>query len=98
MRACVGEQASYVLTAEPTHHDLYAPSEGLDLPYFVAYNAVLCIMLTRIFGPNFQGKISFISIFNSIIYYLYLETKPIIVFQGIILYMDIINYILDLHF
>ena len=44
-------------------------------------------MHTHIFGPNFQEKKAFILSFNSIIY-LCLETKLIIVFQGIILHVD----------
>ena len=50
---------------------------------------LLCIMHTHILGPNFQGKKSFVLIFNSI-FCLYLETKLIVISQGIILYTDII--------
>ena len=46
-------------------------------------------MHTHVLGPIFQGKTSSFLIFNSFIF-LYLETKPIIIFQGIILHTDII--------
>lgn len=32
------------------------------LPYFAEYNALPCIMCTHFFGPDFQGKISFVLI------------------------------------
>ena len=47
-------------------------------------------MCIHVFAPNFQGKKSFILIFNSIFINLYLETKLMILFQSIILHMDII--------
>ena len=53
-----------------------------------AYRILLCITHTHIFGPNSWEK-SFNFLFQFFIY-LYLETKPIIVLQGIILHLDII--------
>ena len=48
-------------------------------------------MHTYIFGPNFHEKeISHFNFLIQLFTYLYLETKPIISFQGIILHMDII--------
>ena len=48
-------------------------------------------MHTHVFGPNFQEEKSFALIFKfSLFIYLYLETKPIIVFQGITLHTDTI--------
>ena len=48
-------------------------------------------MCTHIFGPNFQGKkISRFNFLIQLFIYLYLETKTIIVLQGIILYIDIV--------
>ena len=41
------------------------------------------------FWPKLSGKKSFNFLIQLFIY-LYLETKPIIVFQGIILHMDIV--------
>ena len=56
----------------------------------VAVCSVLsCILCTHVFGPNFQEKKSF-NFLIQLYSYLYLETKPIIVFGGIILHMDII--------
>ena len=43
-------------------------------------------MHTHVLGPNFQEK----KICFNFLTYLYLETKPIIIFQGIILYTDIV--------
>ena len=57
----------------------------------MTYHILPSVMCTHAFVPNFQEKKSFILVFNSIIY-LYLETKLIIIFQGIILHMDIIIY------
>ena len=55
------------------------------------YNVLLCTMRTHVFGPNFQeNKVVCFNFFNSIFIYLYLEIKPIIIFQGIILHMDIV--------
>ena len=47
-------------------------------------------MRTHISGPNFQEKIFHFNILIQLFTYLYLETKPIIVFQGITLHTDII--------
>ena len=49
-------------------------------------------MHAHIFGPNFQEKQSFVVIFkfNYLFIYLYLQTKPITVFQGIILRTDVV--------
>ena len=47
-------------------------------------------MRTHISGPNFQGEKIFFNVLIQLFIYLYLETKPIIVFQGIILHMDIV--------
>ena len=49
-------------------------------------------MRTHVFGPNFQGKKKIFR-FNFLIQffiYLYLETKPIIIFQGIVMHTDIV--------
>ena len=43
-------------------------------------------MCTRILGE----KIFHFNVLIQLLIYLYLETKPIIIFQGIILHMDII--------
>ena len=62
-----------------------------SLLYFAMYNALLCIMRTHVLGPNLQEKKIFH--FNFLIrlfIYLYLETKLIIVFQGIILHTDVV--------
>ena len=53
---------------------------------FAGYNVLLCIMCTRILGE----KIFHFNVLIQLLIYLYLETKPIIIFQGIILYMDIV--------
>ena len=48
-------------------------------------------MRTHVFGPNFQEKKIFHVNFSiQFLVYLYLERKPIIIFQGIILHMDIV--------
>ena len=47
-------------------------------------------MHTHIFGPIFQEKIFHFDFLIQLFIYLYLETKWIIVFQGISLYTDII--------
>ena len=47
-------------------------------------------MHTRGFGTNFQKKIFHFNFLIQFFTYLYLETKPIIVFQVIILHMDIV--------
>ena len=69
----------------PEMPNLTLPLKG---PHLI-YRILPYIMHTHIFGPNFQEKKKS---FNFLIQflYLYLETKPIIVFQGIILHMDII--------
>ena len=54
------------------------------------YTVLLCIMHSHVFGPNFQEKIFHFNILIQVFIYLYIETKLIMVFQGIILYMDII--------
>ena len=55
------------------------------VPYFAVYNAH-----PRVW-PKLSGEKSFILIFLiQLFIYLYLETKPIIMYQGIILYADII--------
>ena len=48
---------------------------------------LLCIVHTHVFGPNFPEKNVAFQFFHSM-FYLYI--KPMIIFQGIILYMDII--------
>ena len=60
------------------------------------YHILLCIMHTHIFGADFQGGNLSFKFLNSVIYlfiylfiYLYLETKPMIIFQGIILCTDV---------
>ena len=58
-----------------------------ELLYFVLYNVFLCIVHTHVFGPNFPEKNVAFQFFHSM-FYLYI--KPMIIFQGIILYMDII--------
>ena len=53
-------------------------------------NVLQCITCTHVFGPNCQEKnLTLIFSFNSFVYF-YLETKLIIVFQAIILHMDIV--------
>ena len=49
-------------------------------------------MHTHVFGPNFQEKKPFCFNF-SIQFFIYfcLETKPMIIFQGIILHTDIVT-------
>ena len=47
-------------------------------------------MHTHIFGPNFQEKNFGFNFLIQLFIYLYLETKLIIVFQGIILHTDIV--------
>ena len=47
-------------------------------------------MCTHVFGPNFQEKNLLFNFLIQLFIYLYLETKLIIVFQGIILHMDIV--------
>ena len=54
------------------------------------YHILPCIMCTHIFGPNFQEKIFCFNFKIQCFIYLQLETKPIIIFQGISLHMDII--------
>ena len=54
------------------------------------YHILPCIMCVHIFVPNFQEKIFHLNTFNSIFIYLCLETEPIIIFQDIILHMDIV--------
>ena len=56
------------------------------IPYFAMYNVFPCIVCTHVFGPNFQEKKIFILIFK-LIDYIY---KLIIIFQGIILHIDIV--------
>ena len=51
--------------------------------------ALPCMMHTHVFGPNFQEKKS-VSFLIQFIMCLYLETKLMIIFQGIILHTDII--------
>ena len=46
-------------------------------------------MSTHIFGPNFQEKIFHLNFVIQFFIYLYFETKPIIIFQGVILHTDI---------
>ena len=53
-----------------------------------SYRISPCRTPTHDFGPNFQEKKPFILI--QFFIYLCLETKPIIIFQGIILHADII--------
>ena len=43
-------------------------------------------MHTHVFGPNFQENF----FFNQLFIYLYLQTKPIVVFYDIILHTDIV--------
>ena len=47
-------------------------------------------MYTHVLGPNFQEKIFPFIFLIQLFIYLYLETKPIIEFWGIILHTDII--------
>ena len=47
-------------------------------------------MHLHIFGPDFEEKIFHFNFLIQLFMYLYLGTKPIIVFHGIILHMDII--------
>ena len=48
-------------------------------------------MCTNVFGPNFQGKKIFhFNFLIQLFIYLFIETQPVIVFQGIILHLDII--------
>ena len=77
--------------AVETHPQVREPGRELatGLPCFAVYNVHLH------FGPNFQEKN--LLILNSIMYvrryvcmYLFLETKPVIVFQGTTLHMDIV--------
>ena len=49
-----------------------------------------CIMCIHIFGSNFQEKIFHFNFLIQLFIYLYLETKLIIIFQDIILHMDIV--------
>ena len=49
-----------------------------------------CIMRSHIFGPTFKKKIFRFNFLIQLFIYLYLQTKPIIIFQGIILHVDII--------
>ena len=60
------------------------------LPHFALYTAPSCAMHTQLFGPNFQKKIFHLNFLIQLFIYLYLETKPSIVFQGIILHTDIV--------
>ena len=63
-----------------------------QIPYFAVYNALPWTICTHVFGPNFQEKKSFFFYFLiQLFIYVYLETKPMIIFQGIILHMDIIT-------
>ena len=55
------------------------------MPCFTMYNVHLH------FGPSFQGEKSFNFLIQLFIY-LYLETKLIIIFWGIILHTDIIAF------
>ena len=81
------------LTASPT--EARTPLQGRDchIHFCIAYtkhSALPCRMHTHIFGPIFQEKIFHFDSLIQLFIYLYLETKWIIVFQGISLYTDII--------
>ena len=78
---CLGKWLAWLLVTE----------EGREkLSYFDVYNALPCIICTHVFGPNFQGKQSFILIFNSIIYVFILRSKTNDRVPGYILHTDII--------
>ena len=47
-------------------------------------------MYTHVLGSNFQEKIFHFNFLIQLFIYLYLETKLIIIFQDIILHMDIV--------
>ena len=47
-------------------------------------------MCTHVFGPNFEEKIFRFNFLTQVFIYLYLETKLIVIFQDIILHMDIV--------
>ena len=53
--------------------------------YFAVYN------VHPRFWPKLSGKIFHFNFLIQSLIYLYLGTKPIIVFQGIILHMDIVT-------
>ena len=54
------------------------------IPYFAVYNAHPC------FWPKLSGKKIFhFNFLIQYVIYLYLETKPVIIFQGMILHMDV---------
>ena len=57
------------------------------VPYFAVYNALLCIMRSLVFGPNFEEKIFHLNFLIQLFIYSHLyfiETKSINVFQGIL--------------
>ena len=64
-----------------------AIKSSVGVPHFVVYNVLPC---THVLGPNFQEKIFCFNFLIPLLIYLYLETKPVIIFQGIILHTDIV--------
>ena len=54
------------------------------------YNMLPCIMCTPLMAQTFKKKIFHFNILLQFFIYLHLETKPVIIFQGIILHMDIV--------
>ena len=59
--------------------------------HFAVYNALLCICTPMFLAQTLRKKIFCFNFLFQFLMYSYLETKPIIVFQGAVLHVDIIT-------
>ena len=73
------------------HSKTRAKEQNMRALYFALCSTLLYIICNHVFGPTFRKKTFHFNSLIQLFIYLYLETKPIIVFRGIIiLHVDII--------